>query len=182
MITHSGRALVDPYIVFDKVGLAKGMRVADLGCGRVGHFVFPAARIVGETGIIYAVDILEEVLKNIASNIRSYGLDNIEPVWANIEKYGQVPVPMNTIDVVFITNVMFQLKDKIAAIKEAGRLLTDGGKLVIIDWQKKLSTLGPLPDQMLTVDAVVAMAKQVGLVPEEKFALGNYHFCLAFKK
>ena len=99
MITHSGRALVDPYIVFDKVGLAKGMRVADLGCGRTGHFVFPAAKIVGGMGIVYAVDVVKNVLENISSMARDEGYDNVRAVWSDIEKFGKTPTDSGSSEV-----------------------------------------------------------------------------------
>ena len=45
MVDHVGKALIDPYPIFEAIGLAPGERVADLGCGRTGHFVFPASRV-----------------------------------------------------------------------------------------------------------------------------------------
>ncbi len=182
MITHSGTALIDPNKVLSQVGLDKGMRVADLGCGRVGHFVFPAARLVGDTGVVYAVDILEEVLQNIASNVRSYGFDNIQTVWANIEDVGQVPIPSGSIDVCLMINVMSQVASQNAALTEAVRILTNGGKLVIIDWQKKLANLGPATESQINFNELELMAQQMGLKLESKCSLSDYHQCLIFKK
>ncbi|MCX6779720.1 MAG: hypothetical protein NT034_00885 [Candidatus Magasanikbacteria bacterium] len=67
----SGTALIDPFEIFQKVGLSSGMRVADMGCGRTGHFVLPAARVVGEKGLVYAVDILKDVLQSLGSWVKS---------------------------------------------------------------------------------------------------------------
>ena len=57
--------MVDPQLLFEKAQLQPGMHIADLGCGRLGHIVFPALKFVGETGLIYAVDILKDVLEDI---------------------------------------------------------------------------------------------------------------------
>jgi ubiquinone/menaquinone biosynthesis C-methylase UbiE len=57
-MAHSGTVLIDPYKIFEKISLSVGQRVADLGCGRTGHFVFPAVKTVGDTGIVYAVDVV----------------------------------------------------------------------------------------------------------------------------
>ena len=70
-MSHSGTALIDPYKIFEKISLGHGMRVADLGCGRTGHFIFPTARVVGESGVVYAVDIMKDILESIKSRVRT---------------------------------------------------------------------------------------------------------------
>ena len=66
MVYHSGNQLIDPHVLFEKIGLAPRMHIADFGSGRTGNFVFPAAKIVGEKGGIYAVDIVKESLQGLA--------------------------------------------------------------------------------------------------------------------
>ena len=45
-----GGILIDVNFILEKARIAEGMKVADLGCGTLGHFVFPAAKIVGKRG------------------------------------------------------------------------------------------------------------------------------------
>ena len=142
-MSHSGTALIDPYKIFEKISLAEGQRVADLGCGRTGHFVFPAVKIVGDKGVVYAVDIIKNVLDSIKSMARSEGYDSVQTVWSDIELPGKTPIPAGSLDACFYVNVLFQLKNKVGAIKEAVRLLKKGGYLVVVDWAKKLGMLGP---------------------------------------
>ena len=80
-MSHSGTALIDPYKIFERISLSAGERVADLGCGRTGHFVFPAVKVVGEKGIVYAVDVVKNILESIKSMARSGGFDNIQTVY-----------------------------------------------------------------------------------------------------
>lgn len=181
-MSDGGITLVDPRKIFGEIGLNAGMRVADLGCGRTGHFVFLAARAVGETGVVYAVDILKDVLENIKSRVRSEGYENIRPVWSDLEKLGGTPVPEKSLDACFMVNVMFQFKDRAAAVKEAGRLLKDGGFLVVVDWAKKLGPLGPAPELMVTPEAAAAAATPAGLKEVKNLPAGDYHFCSIFKK
>ena len=42
MTYHTGTHLIDPYALLLKGGITEGMHIADLGCGRTGHVVFPA--------------------------------------------------------------------------------------------------------------------------------------------
>lgn len=179
---HSGTALLDPQKIFSKIGLTAGMRVADFGCGRTGHFVFPAAKAVGERGMVYAVDILKEVLESIQSWIRSEGMDNIQTVWSDIEAYAKTPIPEKSLDVCFLVNVLHGLKDRVGTLKEAKRLLKDDGQLVIVDWEKKLGTLGPVEQNMMSIEKVVELITQVGLRSIDTMPVNDYHFCVICKK
>ncbi len=181
-MTHVGTALIDPYKIFEKIGLSQGMRVADLGCGRTGHFIFLAARVVGETGVIYAVDIMKDILESIKSRIRTEGYDNIQTIWADLESYGKIPIPANSLDICFFVNVFFMLKKKEEALKEARRLLKENGFLVIVDWTKKLGLLGPGPGSAVNPQELAKIATELGLSLVENCSAGDYHFCSIFSK
>lgn len=179
---HVGTALIDPYGIFEKISLGPGMRVADLGCGRTGHFIFPVARIVGETGVVYAVDVIKDILESIKSRARSESYDNIQTVWADIEVVGKIPIPGKSLDVCFFVNVLSKLKKRREAVEEAKRLLKENGLLVIVDWVKPLGTLGPVADLMVKTDDVKNIARIFNLKLVEQCTGGEYHFCLIFKK
>lgn len=181
-MTHSGGALINPGVVFEKILLSPGMRVADLGCGRTGHFVFPAAKIVGDTGVVYAVEIVKNILESIKSRCRSEGYSNVQAIWSDIETVGQTPVPEKSLNACFMVNVLFLVKDRVAVLKEAARLLQKDGVAVVVDWAKNLGPLGPKPGQMLSEEDLRAAAGQAGLAFQENLAIGDYHFCSIFKK
>lgn len=179
---HSGTALIDPYKIFEKISLSAGKRVADLGCGRTGHFVFPAGKIVGDKGVVYAVDVVKNILESIKSLARSEGYDNIQTVWSDIELPGKTPIPDNSLDACFYVNVLFQLKNKAVAIKEATRMLKKGGYLVVVDWAKRLGALGPAEGSMLSPDELLKLAALENLKFVDKTLPGEYHYALIFEK
>lgn len=179
---HVGTALIDPYKIFEKISLGSGMRVADLGCGRTGHFIFPAARVVGEAGVIYAVDVMKDILESIKSRVRSEGYDNIQTVWADVEATGKIPIPEKSLDVCFFINVLFMLNKKKEALTEAARLLKKNGFLVIVDWAKQLGALGPVVGLEVKPTEIKGFAADLGLSLVEECTGGEYHFCLIFKK
>ncbi len=181
-MSHAGRALIDPFSIFAKIGLVKGMKVADMGCGRTGHFVFPAARIVGDTGIVYAVDILKEVLETINSWVKTHALSNIQIVWSDIEVPNKTPIPPKSLDMCFFMNVLYGIKNKQATLTEAARLLKDDGQMVVMDWSKKLGTLGPTDDAMVAPNKLAEVATQCGLKLIQTILVTDYHYCLIFKK
>lgn len=181
-MTHVGTALIDPHKIFERAGLKSGMRVADLGCGRTGHFVFVAARAVGDSGVVYAVDIIKEVLESIKGRIKTEGFDNVQIIWSDIESEGKTPIPAESLDVCFFVNVLSQLKERVSALKEAKRLLKPGGKIVLVDWAKKIGPLGPEEENMIKKETVNSLSNVCGLTIIEDGAAGDYHFFTIIKK
>lgn len=178
---HVGKALVNPYPVFEATKLSPGMRVADLGCGRTGHFVFPASRVVGDTGLVYAVDIIKDIIQSIQSRARSEGCENVQTMWGDIERYGALPIPGGTVDVCFLVNVMFMLKNRVQTFKEMKRILKSGGFAAVVDWEKRLGPLGPTDQQMVDTEALSALAAQEGFERLAKIPVGDYHFAVIYK-
>ncbi len=181
-MSHSGTALIDPYKVFEKVGLSPGMRVADFGCGRTGHFVFPSAKIVGEKGIVYAIDIIKNILESIKSLAKSEGYDNVQVIWSDVELVGKTPIPENSLNACFFINLLSQVKEREAVIKEASRLLKNDGYLAVIDWHKKLGLLGPSEAQKVLPELVINFAKDSNLKLQESTMMSDYHYLLIFRK
>jgi len=182
-MSHAGTALLDPGIIYKKIGLSEGMKVAEFGCGRTGHFLFTASKIVGDKGVVYALDILKDVLESIKNRSRFEGYHNVLPIWTDVERIGAAGVPEGSIDAGFFVNVFFQLKNKGDAFAEAARLLKNGSSLVIVDWAAKVSNdLGPEKEKMVDPKDLIEMAKNYGFILQENFPPGDYHYCLIFKK
>ena len=179
---QSGTALINPQLVFDKIKLAVGMRVADFGCGRTGHLVFSSAKVVGEDGIVYAVDIIKNVLQSIESMAKDSGYENIKTVWSDIEVPKKTPIPSSTLDAVYFVNVLSQLKNQVSALQEAVRLLQKNGFLVIIDWTKKLGILGPDATNLTGLAKVSDLTKDLDLQDYCQEQIGNYNYLYILKK
>ena len=64
------------YEVLAEVGVRAGMAVLDFGCGS-GTYTIPAAKLVGEGGRVYALDINKRALDRMEKKARKEGLKNI---------------------------------------------------------------------------------------------------------
>lgn len=182
-MSHSGTALINPDIIFRKIVLSAGQRVADLGCGRTGHLVFPAARVVGDTGIVYAVDILKSVLQSLESRVKSEGFSNVATVWSDIECLGKTPIPASTIDACFLVGVLSGLNRPPEVLAEAKRLLKTDGVLVVVEWSKRLGPLGPHGHDLISAATINDWAKTAGLKIEDIIdSVGEYHFAQILRK
>jgi ubiquinone/menaquinone biosynthesis C-methylase UbiE len=178
MYIPSGTELLNPIEILKRAGVAEGMKVVDMGCGSSGHFVFPAAHMVGEKGKVYGVDILKSALAGIESRRKMEGVTNVEMVWSDIEVYNGTKIASGSADVVLLVNN----EPNEAMIKESARLVKDGGKLVIVDWEKVASPFGPPTKDRLDKEETKKRVEALGLKFSEEFKAGPYHFGIIFTR
>lgn len=177
----TGRALIDPFNALEKAGIREEMRVADFGVGAVGHFLFPAAKLVGAKGHVYGVDVLKSVLQANQSRMKSAGFDNIEMVWGNFERAGGSRLPDASMDMVVMVNVLHAVS-KASALQEAKRVLASDGILLVIEWKIAGAGLGPAPEKRLSPEDATSFAKLAGFALQKDFEAGPRHYGLVFKK
>ena len=173
---HSGHKLINPYLLFEKARLAANMQIADFGCGDTGHLVFPAAKIVGEDGLVYALDILKAVLETIGKRARQSNFTQVHPVWSDMERVGGAAIPQNSLDIVFFVNSLFHCENKINPLLEAKRLLKNKARLLVVDWKKNHGLpIGAQGDQTINFDSIINWGKKNNFALQEKFPSGKYH-------
>ena len=182
MSYHSGNQLIDPHIVFEKAHLQPGMHVADFGCGKTGHLVFPAAVIVGETGVVYAVDIIKELLTEIAKRAALEAFHNVHTVWADVERVGSTAIPEGSLDLVFLMNIMARAPEREHILEEASRLLKEKGRLAVVDWARGGLPFSPKPEQLVSFPIIEKWALSHGFVVQSEFTPGPYHHGLVLYK
>ena len=177
-----GKKLIDSSAVFERLEIKEGYNVADFGCGGSGHFTFPLAELVGNSGKVYAVDILKSVLAGVESEAKRRGIDNVQTVWSDLERYEAAKIEKESLDMGFVVNVLYQSKNHPAIIKECCRLLAPGGRLVIIDWKQTAAPFGPPVESRTDKGAITELCEVNGFSLVEEFKAGKYHFALVFEK
>ncbi|MDA3839956.1 MAG: class I SAM-dependent methyltransferase [Patescibacteria group bacterium] len=168
--------------IIKKANLKEGMKVADLGCGTHGYFIFKPSFIVGTTGSVYAVDVLKPVLDNINKTIKLENHKNITTIWSNLENYKATKIDSMILDFVFLVNVLHQSNKKVDILREAIRMLKKNAKIVIVDWVEGASVIGPEKDKKINKENLIIALQKLGLNLEEDFVAGKFHYGLIFKK
>ena len=171
-----------PRTLSEAANLALGMRVADFGCGAHGGLVYHLARTVGPDGRVYAVDVQPHVLNIVErGNIFDVPSAPIETVWSDIEHYGGAAIPHGSLDRIFLVNVVSELRDILAALRECDRLLAEEGAMLVVDWGSEAHPLAPAavvpPEVIANAAAELGTLRLAALQP-----FGEHHYGMVFEK
>jgi len=115
--------------VMDILGIAPGKVVADIGAGS-GWFTVRAARRVGPSGRVYAVDINPEAIRYIDRRVRNESLTNVRTI---LNKPDDPMLPKEAVDAVLLLKTYHEVADPIALLKHLRPALKPGARLGIID-------------------------------------------------
>ncbi|MBN1367532.1 MAG: class I SAM-dependent methyltransferase [Dehalococcoidales bacterium] len=106
----------------------EGQYFLDFGCG-TGDFTIPAARIVGRNGKVFALDCNPKQLEIVTKKARKAGVNNIE----TIPSEQQDNLADESIDIVWMCDVIHEIRAKREVLEEVYRVLKNRGTLIIYD-------------------------------------------------
>lgn len=179
MLNQSNRFL-SPREIVEQFGINPSAQVADFGSG-AGDFALAIAQMISPKGKVYAIDVLESAHQSLRSRSKIKGITNINLILANLECELGSNLPKDSLDLVMIHNIMFQVNNKKNLIQEAYRVLKDSGKLAIIEWDMT-SPIGPPKNLRLPEREVVSLIQNNGFEIESRIEVGKYHYGYIFNK
>ncbi len=174
-------SFLHPERIVTRFDLKPGMLVADFGAG-AGFFTIPTARLVGEKGKVYAIDIQQSMLDLIKSKADLEHLLNIETVWSNLEEAGGSHLKDGIADFVVIANILFQAENKVMLFEEAHRILKAQGRLSVVEWDEGKFSAGPPSAMRIPKKIAIGLAQQSRFHLDREFEAGSHHYGLMFKK
>lgn len=182
MALRSGTELINPFKLLERVGIRAGASVADLGCGALGHFVFPASQLVGTDGMVYAVDIQRSVLEQIQKSVADEHIANVKPVWSDIDVYGATRIPSGSLDLTLVINNLYLSQNRPQLAREVARLTRPGGRVVVVEWKIIATPLGPPRSQRLPEEDAKKIFEGPLFSFHEAFDAGEYHYTLVYER
>ena len=127
-----------PERVIQSLQIRPGESIADLGAGS-GYFTFLLAQTVGPAGKVYAVDIDKDMTHLVAKKSKEHGAKNVEVILA---KPDDPLLPEGSVDLVFTSNTYHHIEHRVAYFAGARRALRPGGRLAIIEYDRRSWTTG----------------------------------------
>lgn len=118
--------------VLKEVGIRPGSRVLDFGCGP-GAYIIGTARLVGQSGKIYALDIHPLAIKKVQEIAAKMRLHNVETILSD----GETALPDNSVDVVLLYDIFHDLSEPEVVLTELHRVLKSDGILSFSDHHMK---------------------------------------------
>lgn len=179
---HSGNELINPFKTLERAGIKEGDTVADLGCGALGHFVFPAAQLVGGNGSVYAIDIDKNALKAIDRAAKHDQYFNIVPVWSDIEVERAARIRDHSCHIVIVANNLYLSRNRAGLVAEAMRLLAPGGSILVIEWQACVTDVGPPPENRMPPHEAKRYFADESLEFVDEFDAGDCHYGLVYRR
>lgn len=177
---HHGFA--HPPRVIQAIGIEPGMAVADFGSGS-GHLALLAAEALGNTGHVYAIDVQRDLLKRLYNEAHRRNLRTLKVIWGDLEAPQGTKLADGSVDLVLMSNILFQAEDRPALFIEASRVLRPGGRLVVIDWNEPSARAGgPRRSEVVMPEHVRALAHDTGFGTETSIPAGTHHYGLSFRK
>ncbi|MFC2024954.1 class I SAM-dependent methyltransferase [Chloroflexota bacterium] len=122
----SGRSILQQW---EQINLVQeGQTFLDYGCG-TGSFTIPAAKIVGSKGKVYALDYFPRQLEVVEEQARKEELANVETILSD----KKTSLADECIDVIWMCDVLHEIKGRRAVLEELYRVLRRDGVLAIHD-------------------------------------------------
>lgn len=166
-----------PEEVVTHLKLKKGETIADIGAGS-GYFTVLFAREVGLEGKILAIDINKRLLDYIENRIKEGKFTNIKTILA--KPHDSLLLP-SSVDKVFICNTFHHIQDRTSYLKLLSKAFKPDGRLIIIDFYKRETPVGPPLRTRLTREQVIKEAQQAGYSIAEEHKFLPYQYFLVFK-
>jgi predicted methyltransferase len=159
--------------VMDILGITPGKTVADIGAGS-GWFTVRAAKRVGDSGIVYAVDINPEAIQYIAVRIRKEDLHNVKPILGKPDD----PLLPAAVDAVLLLKTYHEVAHPIQLLRNLRASLAEGAKVGVIDREGNGENHG------IAREVVIREANEAGFQLLEKydFVKDGMDYFLVFTK
>lgn len=164
--------------LLDYLQLKEGETVADIGAG-TGYFSMRFARKVGRTGLVYAIDVDESMVKLIEKRAKKEGFTNIR---AKLAPYESPGLGKNLADLVFICDTYLFFENRVEYIQRVREVLKKGGRLAIVSFKGNAEIPGAPPrHKMIPKELVISEIRSAGFTLEADFFFLPYQDFTLFR-
>lgn len=133
-------------LMLANLGLKRGMSVCDMGCGN-GFHTLQIAKMVGDTGHVYGVDIQPEMLKFLNERADAQQIVNISPV---LGTFTDPRLPAGKIDLILCVDVYHEFSHPEQMLAAMRRALSPEGAIVLVEFRAEDPKVPIKPEHKMT--------------------------------
>jgi len=120
-----------PTKLLQALKLKPGEVVADIGAG-TGYYSRRMAGLVGEKGLVYAVDIQQEMLDLLTNKMAELKIKNIKPILGTIS---DPKLSESSVDLILMVDVYHEFDHPHEMVTAMCRALKPGGRMVFVEFR-----------------------------------------------
>src|SRR5437773_419071 len=122
-----------PDLLLEALKLKSGEVVADIGAGS-GYYTRRLAKLVGEKGVVYAVDIQSEMLDLLTNKMAELKIGNVRPTLGTIT---DPKLPRASVDLVLMVDVYHEFDYPYEMAQAICEGLKPGGRVVFVEFRQE---------------------------------------------
>lgn len=177
LLEPSRREWNDPDQILQYMNLGQCTVMADIGCGN-GWFALEAAKKMQPNGLVFGIDLSEEMLEALKSRVQAEGVSNVQTVLA--EEDDEFPLPSDSVDVALIANVYHEIDTSSNFLHELRRILKPASTALVVEWKVEPTPVGPKLEHRVDQQDVTEEFYNAGFVLAGTCDVGPYHYGLKF--
>jgi len=138
-------------LMLANLGVKKGIAICDMGCGN-GFYTLQLAKMVGDDGHIYGVDIQPEMLTKLNERADAQGIRNISPV---LGTFTDPRLPKGKIDMILLVDVYHEFshpEQMLAAMRDS---LSPDGVCVLVEFRTEDPKVPIKPEHKMSKDQIM---------------------------
>lgn len=182
-----GRLWPTPGATLRELGVRPGASLVEVGSGN-GYFALPAARIT-DPAPVYAVDVDESLLDELATLADTQRIDNVVPVAGDaraLSNHLDAPV-----DACLVANTFHGVEEPASFVAEVIEVLADDGEFVVVNWvdqPRETTTVGgqargpPTELRMSPPETRRVVEEAAPVTPTRQVELPPHHYAVVFER
>lgn len=138
-------------LMIASLGVKSGMNVCDMGCGN-GFYTVQLAKLVGDRGKVYAVDIQPKMLEFLKERTdKAKVTDNVVPVLGEL---WDPKLPDGKLDLILLVDVYHEFSHPVQMLAAMRKSLAPGGQVVLVEYRGEDPEVPIKPEHKMTKEQV----------------------------
>lgn len=152
-------------LLLTNLGLKTGMTVCDMGCGN-GYYSLKIAKLIGEKGKVYAVDVQPEMLEFLLKRAKEEQVDNVVAVQG---KFHDPQLPPDSQDLILVVDVYHEFSHPEQMLAGMRNALKADGLIALAEYRAEDPEVPIKPLHKMTKKQIVKEYQANGLYLVKEF-------------